>query len=136
MGTLFWLLNGQEEHIEYMKELNLLPDDFEFGRLPTYGELKQILSRLPQYKVEYADHDIYLSQNGQEVAALRVPLDHPRDDSGLIDFYWKYTSEGLMPLIQAIANICGAMVIFNDSNPEGLVFVYPNTSPENNPTHE
>lgn len=134
MGTLFGFVNESEEYMEYARQQNLLPSpDFQFGRLPTYGELKEILGGLPEYKVEYAEHDIYLFLKGQEVAALRVPLHKPRNDSRTVDFYWKYSSEGVMPLIQAIANVCGTIVISNDSNPDDLVFVYPNIASENNP---
>ena len=37
-----------------------------------------------------------------------------------------------MPLIQAIADVYGNMVIGNDSSSQ-LVFVYPKPFPENNP---
>lgn len=140
MGTLFRLINPkneaqEQEYRAYMEQEGiLLPNDFKFGRLPTYTELKQILSRLPQYTVRDIGGDIFLKfQNDDYEIQLSVPLDdRPRNDSGLIDFYWKYSSDSLMPLIQEIANVCGNMVISNDSSIE-LIFVYPNTSSENNP---
>ncbi|MEO8395062.1 MAG: hypothetical protein ABI700_18845 [Chloroflexota bacterium] len=136
MGELFRLINPKNEEQEreyraYMKQegIKLPSDDFKFGRLPTYAELKQILSRLPQYTVRDVGGDIYLNfQNADYEIALRVPLDdRPRNDSGLIDFYWKYSSDELMPLIQEIANVCGNMVIAQSSSDE-LVFVYPNST--------
>jgi hypothetical protein len=137
MGTLFMLINPKNEEQEreyraYMEQESILlpSEDFKFGRLPTYAEFKQILSGLPEYTLQDNGGDMYIFQGGEEIAALRVPLDdRPRNDAGLIAFYWKYTSEPLMPIIQVVANICGNMVIANDCSAE-LVFVYPQTQPE------
>jgi hypothetical protein len=127
MGALFRLINPKNEEQEreywaYMRQegIELPSDDFKFGRLPTYAELKQILNDLPQYTVRDVGGDIYLKfEDDDYETALRVPLDdRPRDDSGLIDFYWKYSSDSLRPMIQAIANVCENMVIANDSSTE------------------
>jgi hypothetical protein len=73
MATIFSLITPQDEqqeqeYLAYMKQKGLLPsDDFRFGRVPTYGELKQILSRLPQYTAARFEYDMHFTlANGEE----------------------------------------------------------------------
>jgi hypothetical protein len=146
VGTFYFFLQADDEKaaedmLAWLKRDELLPTpDFKPGRTPTYAEIRRVLDQMGGYKIAY-----HVSQETWDVNIDSIDETwawlfgydwknvSAQGENALAHVSWKGWIEVVQPIAQKLANICGTITISNDSDPNDVIFVYPNEMLENNP---
>lgn len=138
MSVLYCFVQADNERdaqnlIDYLVERDLLPiSDFTPGRNPTYSELRHAFDQLSDYKVEYhvTAQEWYVAfETGEGIQAALWSIDWDQhgvgNENSRARFYWQGGVEGILPVAQKLAPVCGVITIVSGIHPDNFTFVLP-----------
>jgi hypothetical protein len=137
VGVLYSFLQADNDEklqiiVDWLTSDDKMPfADFKPGRYPTYAELRSVLDTLENYDFEYRIGkdfwDVSITAPNGEGVLLCGPGFHG-DEKVSSHIYWKSLPEFMLTVAQEVANICGNVIMMNDTDLDDLIFVFPKQS--------